>query len=358
MLRHALPTLLLCLPGCYDAHGLSADAPPSRIDVSDPPPDAGPVIDACGLRGVPATLSCPTSAYVGENLIVTALVEAPGCCDTAGASAIAVPSPVGFQIRAAWDLCTCCLECECVTPPVERRIDLGVITEVGTVRVSDGVTTCDIPVRSAEMCLPIREDAIIAPRVRLVGEDIPVLLESTDTHGCGCTPRARLLDPEGRGPNYAFEVCACGLEPCVDPGYQASFVAAPSLVPEQRQFYAEGGRVAVEVRAEATCSPVPGSADVTIDTLRHIAPNEALFGTPGNWIAIQGHELRCCGQPLLAVVPSDVGPNTFGMVECELDPCDCSIPHRVDFTTYHYLGELSPGPHVISVLDAAITIGG
>lgn len=358
MLRHISLTLLLGLPGCFDSHGLSADAAPGRIDVSDLPPDVGPAIDACVLREVPATLSCPASVEVGENLIVTALVEAPGCCDGRGASAVVVPSAVGFQIRARWDLCTCCLECECVTPPVEQRIDLGVITEVGTVRVSDGVTTCEIAVRSAEMCLPIREDSILAPRVRLVGETIPVLLESTDTHGCGCTPRARLLDPEGRGPDFRFEVCACGLEPCVDPGYQATFVAAPSLLPEQRQFYAEGGRVAVEVRAQETCSPVPGSADVTIDTLRHIAPSEALFGTPGAFLAIEGHELRCCGEPLLAVVPSDVGPNTFGMVECELDPCDCAIPRRVDFTTYHYLGELSPGPNVISVLDATITIDG
>lgn len=357
MRQLALASVLFVVAGCYEMHGRPGDRDAGGLPLPTPRRDGGasPDVGTCEPVRVPGDLMCPSSIAVGDHLSVRARVEAPGCCGSEGAHLLVDGALPDVVLTAVWTTCTCCFDCECVTPDADIGVDLGVVSVPGTIRVTLDEETCEIEVLPPMTCEAIDEEAIIVPAVRLVGETIPVLVTTDTGHGCGCRPRARLADREGFGPDFVLEACDCSHEdPCVDSGYQATFIAAPSTEPEQRQFY-QSHRAVVDVRRPEACGSVPVGGTVEIDALRVIAPTDRHTSAGDVWLEIQGHDIRCCGTPAIAVVGADE-PDTYGLMECQFDLCDCAEGHRVDFTTYHHLGTIGGERRVVRVHDRDIVV--
>lgn len=199
---------------------------------------------------------------------------------------------------------------------------------------------------AAGACRTIRADEWIAPSVVPLGEPIPVLMRANTGASCGCVPSSEVAPPQG--PTVSFLLCGCSdVDPCVDPGYDATFVSPTETSAGQRQFYHPyaGGRVIIEVPDPSVCYPTTDS----IGTITLVSPDGAhLTSTPAHWwIRVGGTETRCCGAPLVAVsqatTPGTRTTITLSTRECAPDPCDCAIGTPTAYETYADLGPLPAG---------------
>lgn len=359
--------LALGAAGCFRSHGREAegDAGPGRDAGSRP--DAAridaPSLDAgaseCGADpGVIVGLECPESVPRGAPIAVSVRAHMLGCCAVsapAGTTARAL-APDTWEIEAPYSVCRCCEMCMCEEVTTTRAVTLE--PPAGpVVRVVAGELACEIRVLDDE-CRTLRADTWMAPRHVAVGEPIAVRVVHDRGVSCGCAPRAELGSPAG--PELAFLACGCSdVDPCVDPGYEATALAEGPSSPMQAQFYHPypGGRVVVDVHDRASCI---ADATLVVDSLTQVAPDPSLLAEDprATWVELRGHHDRCCGEPAL-LVEEDVVPGlgrALSLRDCSPDPCDCAIPHRVDFVEHHFLGSLPPGTTNVYAGSRTLTI--
>lgn len=207
-------------------------------------------------------------------------------------------------------------------------------------------------------CRTVRADQWITPTVVSLGQPISVLMRADIGVGCGCVPSAQVTPPSG--PTAAFFACDCSdSDPCIDPGYDATFVTPPTTIAEPQQFYHPypGGRVIVDVAALGTCV-----ATDTLRTITLVSPDEAhTTSTPTHWwVRASGTQLRCCGTPHVMIdATSAPGPRTQIRVsasDCAPDPCDCAMGSPVNYDAYADLGVLAPGDYDVVGGPAMLTL--
>lgn len=309
--------------------------------------------------GVIVGLDCPESVARGEPITVDVRVHMLGCCAVSapiGTTARSI-GPDSWELEAPYSVCRCCEMCMCEEIVSTRSVTIEPPTG-SVVRVVARDLSCEIRVLDDD-CRTLRSDDWMAPRHVAVGEPIPVRVFHDGGVSCGCTPRTELATPAG--PELSFLACGCSdLDPCVDPGYEATAIAAPASSPGQVQFYHPygGGRVVVDVHHPATCVEDPS---LVVDALSQVAPDPRLIAEDprATWIAVRGHHDRCCGEPAVRV---RVDPFSDGrrlsllLRDCQPDPCDCAVPHRVEFVERHFLGSLPSGTMTVRAGTHLLTI--
>lgn len=220
--------------------------------------------------------------------------------------------------------------------------------------IDAGASDAFAPDDAASECGLLRADEWIAPRAVAAGGRAPVLMRTTQSGGCGCTPSARLEGPSG--PGVSFLACACSnADPCVDPGYDATATAdVTTAAGTQMQFYHPypGGRVILEVVDPSVAQPVD-----TVDAIELVSPASGYLTGPERhvWVRLRGTASACCAVPLPLVTQGAGAMLT--VTNAAPDPCGC-VGSPMPWETFHDLGPLPAGHYVVSAgaMSAAIDV--
>jgi hypothetical protein len=337
--------LSVALAGCFDSHGWrppSADTDAGRDSGPFDPPDAG----TCGLAPSTATrLVCPASAVPGETISVDVSHAAVACCrDDGGRLEVRRVGPSVVEIDTRWDRCTCCEACACVGGAATEALAIGSFGP-GRVTVRAGALECEIEVAARE-CRDAPVGEVHAPRAIAPGDALPVLLRSAGSRGCGCVPSATAALGRAGQLWPTIEACGCSdVDPCVDPGYEATAIYEPGIVMGDVRIETPAGTVHV-ARVDPTfcpASPVLG--------LRVEAPGrELVSASPGGWwLVIESEAYECCGPPLSVVRETVSGHDrALSFLDCATGfDCLCKDVPPVPFEHWHFLGFLERGRHAV-----------
>jgi hypothetical protein len=341
------------LSGCFASHELDVapradggSGAAARPDVGPTPPSDSSIatIDAGCSGELPSDstdLVCPTYAAPGEAVSVELTHHARACCSDDGGLVTVLRSRFRVyevDLVTAWDRCSCCEECECASGAETRTLEIGAWSEPGIVVVRAGALSCEN-----------------APLAVAVGDDVPVLLRARETRGCGCIPHA--VTGHGRKGELwsGIEVCGCGIDPCVDPGYEVTSIHDVGEAPGIRTIMTDAGDVEVAVIDPSTC----GSGAPILRSVRIAAPDPALIGerTPSWWAVIEAENAFCCAAPRSYVASQRIDGRDIELAfaECPLPDCDCVPEELTRWEHWHHLGPLAPGRYTVSVRDVSAT---
>jgi len=359
-------TLFLFGLGCYANHGpdgrpdagLSSDAAP-RPDTA-PALDVG-VIDGGSCRPLSSNanvLRCPSAVEPGMPVWVELEHGASACCGEDAARLTA--SRTGERtvtLSPSWDSCGCCEACECVGPVVNQPIDVGPLTEGIWTVIADPARglSCTIVVGPLECEVHPISQAIV-PDASPMDEPLPVLLRASGG-SCGCTPRGWYNMPREGRPFAGLERCGCSdLDPCVDPGYEATALIPVPPFAGPLIANTDVGPITTQIVGVATC--IPGPRVVSVEPLG-IDPS-LIHDAPIHVFArVEYEEAFCCAQPipLAREIPSDdTDARAFALLNCVNVDCFCDggAPRRVEGIVH--LGIFSPGRSEVRVGDIALTV--
>jgi hypothetical protein len=364
MFRWLSLTLLLCASGCYAEHGLDGRTDAGSAPRADTAPalDTGTIaVDGGSCRALPTNvngLSCPSVVAPGAPVSVTLDHGASACCGDDAARLVA--SRTGdhtITLSPSWDSCGCCEDCECVGPVVSQSIDVGPLTAGTWTVIGDAArgVTCTIIVEAVD-CDSHPIDEAIVPDASPFDEPLPVLLRASGG-SCGCIPRGEYDTGREGGTHVGLERCGCSdIDPCVDPGYEATaLVPVPPFI---GPFMAstDVGPITSQIVDVSTCNPGPRVVSLEplgIDpSVIHDAPIH-VFGR------VVYEAAFCCAMPLPLAREVRVGAidrRVFELLNCVTVDCLCDLgpPQRVEGIVY--LGVFAPGATNIRFGELALTI--
>ena len=350
-LRWLTLTLAACslaASGCFEAHGLGADAgtrPDSGGADSGGADSGGADSGMCApTLGSVYELRCTPPAFPGGSARVTIVGVLAGCCASATADASArSDGPFAWRIDVAWTACDCCATCRCIGPEAEATIEVGPL-EAGTHTIRADGASCTIEVSPPPECSDMGGE-VRAPAVLLADQNLSVTFTQTRSRGCGCRP---VLESAADELAFAPQLCGCcGDCDCIDQGYEAS-LTLPSPGLGHAVYPYPGGVVEVDVVPREGCRPIE------VDGLRVVGPDPRFARTGPDlwWVEVSGTTALCCAASMPAVdeVRGPPTARTLWLLECAQDPCPC-VGEPTATRAWFALGELPSGSHAVRAGD-------